>query len=147
MTTIVFRDGTLASDSMAYAGKGWVSPGSKTKIWRLRNGDRLGVSSAMVGAGEKLREWFEGGCRGDRGELPSEFMLVLVKGRNRLFVGNGSVNLSGPMRSRGFAIGSGADFAQGALHMGATAVEAVRVAIALDILSGGPIKILEYQPG
>lgn len=45
-----------------------------------------------------------------------------------------------------YALGSGSTVAMGAMQQGASAVEAVEAAIALDIYSGGPIRVLKQEP-
>lgn len=141
MTTIAYRDGILAGDSMAYGGQWCASPGQKWKIWRLTNGDRLGVSSTKVGAGEALRDWLNSG--GDRSLVPSEgIKAILVKADGQVFVANDGLHFSGPLDAPYVAIGSGADFAYGAMHHGADAVQAVRAAISHDQHTGGEVRVL-----
>ena len=48
----------------------------------------------------------------------------------------------GSTRLRFYAIGSGCEFATGAMEMGATAEEAVQVAIKHSTSCGGPINVL-----
>lgn len=141
MSTIAYRNGILAADSMAYGGKWCASPGAKWKIWRLDNGDRLGVTTCNVGAGEALRDWLNGG--GDRTLVPTEGLkAILVKTNGEVHVAEASVLFSGPIEVEFYAIGSGADFAIGAMAMGASAVEGVSCACRHDQHTGGPIRWL-----
>lgn len=142
MTTIAYRAGVLAADSRAYGGPYRPSPGQKCKIWRLKSGDRLGVSSAVPGTGERLREWFEDPSRCSPAELPKDFRLLLVKANGEVYLGDDSVHLSGPIETEYCAIGSGDVYAMGAMFMGASAVEAVQAACTFDPHTGGEIRTL-----
>jgi hypothetical protein len=53
--------------------------------------------------------------------------------------------VSGPLTAEFFAIGSGEQYAQGALEMGATAVEAVRVACKCDNFTDFPIHEISHR--
>lgn len=44
-----------------------------------------------------------------------------------------------------YALGSGSAVALGAMQCGATAEQAVEAAIALDIYSGGPVRVLKQE--
>ena len=140
MSTIAYRDGILAADSMAYGGKYTASPGLKWKIWRLDNGDRLGVSSVVPGAGEAVRDWLNGKL--EREHVPTDMVAIMIKGRDQLYVASGTLQFSGPIESEFYAIGGGADFAIGAMHQGADAAEAIRCAIAHDQHTGGEVRVL-----
>lgn len=147
MTTIVYRDGVMAGDTRAYSGD--KSPiGYKAKIRRLADGTLFGVSSNNVGADAVLQRWVEGGCvPPDSGDLkPDSFELLLVRPSGEVFYANSNLDLTGPLTADYFAIGSGNQFAQGAMAMGADARQAVQVGIDLDIWSGGPITTLEWEP-
>lgn len=67
-------------------------------------------------------------------------MLVLRKGS----IWQVSSELPGLLQEGGFpfAIGSGSEFALGAMHAGATPLEAIRIASKLDIYTGGPLDVL-----
>jgi ATP-dependent protease HslVU (ClpYQ) peptidase subunit len=144
LTTIAYRNGVLAADSMAYGGKYCASPGLKWKIGRLENGDRLGVSSNVVGAGEAMRDWLNG--RLERTLVPPDVRAILVNADGQVFIANDGVLFSGPIDTEFCAIGSGADFALGAMQHGADAVEAVRCAIAHDQHTGGEVRVLLDEP-
>jgi len=67
-------------------------------------------------------------------------MLVLRQGS----IWQASSELPGLLQEGGFpfAIGSGSEFALGAMHAGATPLEAIRIASKLDIYTGGPLDVL-----
>lgn len=143
MTTIVYRDGILASDRRAYAGD--KKPiGTKTKIHRLEDGTLWGVSSGNVGADALLGRWLKGGCEVvESSDLkPENFELIVIRPNGGIFYANGNLDLTGPLTAEYLAIGSGDHFAMGALAMGASAEVAVQIASNLDIWSGGGVDTL-----
>lgn len=143
MTTIAYRDGVLAADSRAYSGD--KTPiGSKTKIHRLADGSLLGVSTRDVGGDAVIRAWVEAGCPAPQsGDLrPSEFDALRIMPTGEVYYACGNLAWTGPLSAEYFAIGSGDQFALGAMAMGATAEEAVQAAIGLDPWSSGPVTIL-----
>lgn len=144
MTTIVYSKGLMVSDRRAYSGDR-AGIGSKTKIFRLADGSLFGVSSATLGASQQLREWIEKGAPlPENGEVmqPEKFELLLVKPTGDVYYAHDCLALVGPLKAEFHAIGSGAEYAKGALAMGATPEGAVTVACELDIWSGGGMDLL-----
>lgn len=137
MTTIAYRDGIMAADSRAYAGDKHPI-GSKVKIRRLEDGTLIGASTTIVGGGERVLDWIEGGMDNDE-VVPESFQVLVVRPGGKIFVGTGNCYLSGPLDASYIAIGSGEQYAHGALMMGASAVEAVRVACHCDPWTATPI--------
>lgn len=130
MTTIVYREGVLAADSQAYCGSRRVSLGTKVKVRRLEDGTLIGASSSIVGATDDLLDWYEHDT-----PLPEKydsFQLLVVNPDGSAFLAFDNTSLSGPITGDYYAIGSGEDFALGALAMGASAEEAVRIASQFD---------------
>ena len=143
MSTVVYRDGTLAADGKAYGGKGQASPGIKVKARRLSDGTRVGVVTAIIGQGERFMNWLEGG--GDPtawGEGPADLRAIVVRPDGGLYLYDDGLWPSGPIQTDRYAIGSGSDFAMAAMLMGADAVRAVEIASTLDMHSGGPVTVL-----
>lgn len=140
MTTIVFRDGIMAADTRAYAGD--KQPiGRKRKIQRLDDGTLIGVTSTTAGGGEALIEWWKQGRPKDF-ELPAHFTLLVVNAKGEVYYACNTRFISGPLTGDWWAIGSGEQYAAGALHRGATAREAVEVACDLDAWTAEPIDVL-----
>lgn len=146
MTTIAYRDGVLAADSRAYSGDK-VPIGFKKKIHRLVDGARFGVSTTSVGGDQLIRRWIEGGCKEVANDSlkPESFTAILVKADGSVFYANNNLEWSGPLSAEFIAIGSGEQFALGAMAMGATAEEAVEAAIRLDPWSDGEITVLRRE--
>jgi len=148
MTTIVYRDGVMAADSRAFAGDR--NPiGYKTKIRAMVVDDvayLVGVSSPAPGYGEAVLNWFEAGMDiHDTPPMPEQgFTLLAVDAGGQGYYAANSFYLSGPLTNEWWAIGSGDEFAIGALRSGATAVEAVAVAKEFDQWTGGPTHTLTF---
>lgn len=148
MTTIVYRDGTMAADSRAYAGDR--NPiGYKIKIRAAVVDDvayLVGVSTPAPGYGEAVLNWFEAGMNmHDTPPMPEQgFTLLAVDAAGQGYYASNSFYLSGPLEAPWWAIGSGDEFATGALERGSSAVEAVQVAKKHDQWTDGPIHTLSF---
>lgn len=144
MTTIVWRDGVLAADSRAYSGD--KTPiGFKKKIHRLDNGDLFGASSSKVGSVEHFMRLVNehGVFKSFEEEILLKAIVVTKDGSFYLF--NDLKSFSGPIHADYIAIGSGEEYALGALEMGSSAIEALEVAIRLDPWTGGEIATLRFE--
>ena len=145
MTTIVFRDGVLAADTRAYSGDR--SPiGFKQKIFQVRNSDgtlaTVGISTPNPGFSEEIRNWFVNEKHMDaQPEVRDRgFSALEITADGEVFYYSDNFTGSGPLTADWFAIGSGQDFAIGALEMGATAQEAVQIALQNDPWTGGVVQ-------
>lgn len=141
MTTLVFRYGVMASDSGGWVG-GIVTPWSR-KLIRGKSGVIYGGCGSAARVSEFF-SWVESGE--DAGEMVvpqvqddgSDFVVLIWRPDRGLFLltAQGEEDLRG---SPYCAIGGGAGVAYGALHHGASAVEAVEAAIAhSDCAAGKP---------
>lgn len=144
MTTIVYRNGVMACDSRAYGGDK-VPIGAKCKIERLEDGTLIGASSTEVGGPEAIRRWYKDGCP-DKPDypLPEKFTLLVAKLNGEIFTAASSYMLSGPLMGEYFAIGSGEEYALGAMAHGAGPETAVKLACELDVWSAEPIFSLTH---
>lgn len=144
MTTIAYRNGVLAGDSRAYSGER-MPIGTKTKVHRLSDGSLFGVSSGCIGADALVRAWVEDGCKPEQKDQvkPENFQLLLIRPNGDVFFARDNLSLSGPLVAPYVAIGTGAEYAMGAMEMGADSATALSVAIKLDPFSGGPITTLK----
>lgn len=136
MTTIACRDGEMAADTQC--GGDYV--GRVRKLHRLPDGSiaaGAGVSSAVYAA----IAWIQGGRQGDAPDVSRSGVLILrpdgsiwlVDGRWPEF----------PLMGDRYAIGSGGMAAMTAMHLGASAAEAVRVACLFDESSSAPIHTMK----
>lgn len=145
MTVIAWDGQTLAADKRCSYG-GMVC--TVTKIFRIGN-------LLVAGAGDfphvlAMVEWVR------RGRDPADFpvaqgskddwqpLLVIEPGGKALIYERTPYPVH--YEQDYMTLGSGREYARAALHMGADAVEAVRVASALDVNCGNGVDILELQP-
>lgn len=143
MSTVVYKDGDLASDSKAYGGKGMPSPGLKNKARRLQDGTRVGVVTAIVGMAERFTAWLEAGADPAAwGQGDADLRALVIRPDGGLYLYDDSLWPSGPIKSARYAIGSGSEYAMAAMLMGADIVRAVEVAAELDPHTGGPVTVL-----
>lgn len=135
MTTIAYRGGVLAADTQVNSGNG-NRAGSVHKIGATKDGYRWAFSGALQMQAACV-SWAER-REGLPPEIDGVFILIDPAGRHREWWGQGWLEVADPQA----AWGSGERIARGAMFAGASAVEAVRAAIALDPESGGKITVL-----
>lgn len=156
VTTIAFKEGTLASDSLV----SWVSEaggGTKyeaVKLYRVcgqlpgRPFDEMLIGIAgSVPTGQSFLEWVQRGgdppdsLVKDRAEMDA---LVVFKSTGEAVVtdGGGAVMLQG---APFYAIGSGRNAALAAMHAGCTANHAVEIACRIDLYSGGELQLMRFD--
>jgi len=138
---------TIATDGRSMAGDGQIADQfdtvldtARAKVHRLSNGSVVG------GAGNSFdllswRNWLEAGKQGDCPISDERFAgLILSTDGVILWVDHKGreIEVPGPC-----AIGSGQDFAIGAMEAGATPEEAVRIACKRDSGTGGAVIALE----
>lgn len=137
MTIIAYRNGVMASDSLittsqtrtdyikkvATNKKGWI-------------GGACGDYMALV----HYLEWIENGCKKKFVASDKEFSALLMSPDGKLHFLDETRKTE--LTNSFYAIGSGADIALGAMQFGANAVEAVKVAIALNIHCGGDVHFI-----
>jgi 20S proteasome alpha/beta subunit len=133
MTTIAYRDGILAGDTRVTT-EDLVSPEKIRKVFKLRNGC-LFAHSGDAEEGELLKRSIIKG-----GPMPkikdSDAICVMPNGDILFTEGLTWTKIVAPF----VALGSGKQFAYGAMQYGASAADAVRVACKLDKHSGLPIQ-------
>lgn len=122
-----------------------ILPEKALKIVKSKTGHIGAICGSYDAQAEFFLRWIKGGCV-DEPVYPkadSAFIMVTLKGRLQEFVKDGQIQLINHWGY--YAWGSGVEFAMGALAHGATAIEAVEIAIRHDPFSGG--KIRHYSVG
>lgn len=141
MTTIAYRDGVLASDSQATTTKVQLL-GECKKIFRLKNGDCIGLAGATAAFNICLRE-LNKAAKENEGKLPTlprqATVLLATKEKKLWLWERGWEDYSS---EEYFAIGSGWVIALSAMDAGATAREAIEIACRRDIYTSGRIQTL-----
>jgi 20S proteasome alpha/beta subunit len=142
MTIICWDGKTLAADKRGSDGG---CPRTITKIRRTRGGHLMGCSGSANRDAE-IMAWYENGADpkgypdSERDEQKCSVLLVIQPGPIVKYFNGTPYPVV--FEDKYVCIGSGRDYAQAALHLGHSAVEAVGVAIALDINCGNGIDAL-----
>ena len=144
MTTIALdANGFIAADSLTTFGNER-GRNAQTKI--VRYGDVLYAFAGLTTAKHALARWHSEGADPDKqpkfGENPDHewTMLVIRASSPVLYYHAGSAY--GMEIEPPFAIGSGGNFALGAMWAGSSAEEAVEIATHLDVKTGGKIQVV-----
>lgn len=143
MTTIIYTDGVMYADSRAYSG-GKQPVGRKHKLHRLKDGSIVGVSCAKVGEAERFVAWLNANnCAFDPTKNePFDVQALLVRQNGEVFYLNDSGYPSGPLIGEHFVIGSGEEYAMGALKAGANPRMAIGIAAECDHFTALPVTVL-----
>lgn len=142
MTTIAYRDGVLAADTLATWGDS--RDGRCTKI--AKRGPVLAAGAGSMAQVQAFLDWFRAGMKGDpppaqAGDNSAFCYLIEPSGWFLMWGPRGWER----SRDDALALGSGGEYARGAMSAGATAEEAVAIAILHDVKSGGPITVLSVR--
>lgn len=138
MTTIIYKDKRLFVDSRAYSGD--KTPiGSKNKLHFLEDGVYAG-SSTVTGAPERLFELLrDGGVQAHvKEDLNVDAIYIQDNGCVYFFSNGPHWTIIDP--DQHLALGSGAQYALGALECGADGYAAMAIACRLDVWTGLPIR-------
>lgn len=137
MTTIAYRDGIMAADSCVVYGDGIA--GHTKKLMRVK-GAVIGYCGDFSSF-QPFCKWYEAGA--DPAAWPAQMERIGAMVASRA----GLVRYDGPhpmfIEHSFHSIGSGFQAALGAMHMGASAVGAVKIATKVDLYSGGPVRTLK----
>ncbi|MGJ4953059.1 hypothetical protein [Bradyrhizobium sp. HKCCYLS20291] len=139
MTTIAYRNGMLAADTRMIQGTAII--GNVVKIVRREDGLLAGGAGDCAWV-QAFHRWFLGHEEGDPPELDDNCKGIIVRPDKtvEMFEPMGTIEFKPPF----VAMGSGKEFALGAMWMGATAEQAVRAAMELDPGTGGNITVLTH---
>ena len=141
MTTVAYRHGIMAADTRMIQGSAII--GDFVKIVRRKDGVLAGAAGD-AGWAQAFHRWFLDGEKGDYPMLEENSKGVIVRGRRKqveMLEQGGWIIFKPPF----FAMGSGKEFALGAMAQGATAEQAVDVAMRFDPGSGGQIMVLRHD--
>ena len=143
MTCIAWDGKTLAADKRGSAGSVAVTV---TKIHRLTNGNLVGVSGDLV-VGMAMLAWLQAGA--NAADLPEKqknrdnYCGVLEIRKDGTAWKYEDTAFPFQLEDSFCAIGSGRDFAVAAMHLGKSALEAVKIACLYDPACGNGFTELE----
>lgn len=143
MTTVVYFDGVLAADRLCAAGSR--REGMIRKVAKRKSDGALIGGCGSVSIVSEYMAWF---LAGERGKAPTlgeddkhDAEMIVVRPGRKVFLYDRTGKYQ--LKAKCIAMGSGCEYAYGALEMGADAVEAVKVAIRRDAYSGGGVNAYE----
>lgn len=141
MTTIVYRDGTLAADRRVSHGDSIVAD-TYRKVFETHDG-WYGAWCGAVVDGHAFQIWADD--LRDKPPPKGHYTGVLVSPKGVVHEFENGVILPRPRKKKFFAWGSGANTALGALHAGADARKAVLIAQKVDAFSGGGVDSIKIK--
>lgn len=144
MTTIAYRDGIMAADTLVTGGD--VRRGHVLKIGQTALGSLVGVTG-MAGMLDEVIGWLSaGGRREEYPKVPPDShisgIVACLDGRVGVFSTHGVMQWA---ETEFVAVGSGNEIAMGAMAMGASAEKAVEIAAQFDVYTGGRITTLSLD--
>lgn len=152
MTAIAYKDGTLACDTLVTEDGGYIRAGYVSKIARSPGniaGGAAGRMSAMMTfldfiSSGRVDTWAEGGFKDkiDFGGDVDSFEGLLVMPDGEAIVIDSTGHAIRGLKKPFYALGS-INLLSGAMAAGASAVEAVKIAIALATYCGGDINAMQ----
>jgi ATP-dependent protease HslVU (ClpYQ) peptidase subunit len=146
MSTVAWDGKTLAADRQRTMG-GTPIAFEKTFTMHMRGGEYHFAMTGSVQNANKFKEWVIRGMNPNlKPALTDEFSAIMVNqsaDKSVSAVLYEADLIATPLERGNWAMGSGADFALGAMAMGADAVKAVEIAIELDVHSGIGITAVE----
>ncbi len=156
MTTIAYRDKTMCSDSQATRGD-FIDNLSTTKIFEVGDGILIGISGSALDALEFV-EWFKDTLEASNVQEQNPYVSVLPPEKlvnenfhclvaypdDTVYEFFGCEKVMECAESYA-AVGSGMFYAMSAMDAGASAEEAVCVAIKRDVFSGGDIQVFQCE--
>ena len=145
MTVVAFDGQSLAGDRLAAAG-GTPLPRTRKVFWlRAPNGKQalVGFSGGSSYTNAYLN-WMNGGPAPVSG--PDEkWSILLIEHPRLVWYRSDSANRWDLFGATKWAIGSGADYALGAMAAGKTAADAVRIASRLDVGCGLGVDVVRFR--
>lgn len=140
MTTIAYKDGIIAYDGRCTAG-GTIVYDDFDKL-REREGVRFIGAGSTNDINELVDAYFGQEINGD-----CDARLMVIEAEALMLIGHSDGRLwkSPLVFDRPYAVGSGSDHALTAMDMGATAYQAVEIAMKRDSCTGGKIRTITVK--
>lgn len=142
MTTIAYRDGELATDSRITAGDMIVSD-KRTKVHRLRDGSLMAWAGSVQDAELLLQAMRRTAKPAEKHPKLEDISALHLRTDGTLWEYEGEAWVKQDLGY--YATGSGSPYAFAAMDAGASAKDAVRIAIKRDANSGGRVQSLKLE--
>lgn len=144
MTTIVWDTKTFAADRQTTFG-GTPVAGNKITKTKYKGQEAFIGTAGEVEVCTAVEDWIKAGCKGSP-KLPEEpqFSAMIVVKSGEVYFMSGST-FAHSMGKTKWAIGSGADYALGAMYAGRSAKEAVEIASQLDTGTGLGVDVVTFK--
>ncbi len=139
MTTIAYRDGVIACDSQVTAGDLIVTKG-RNKVRRREGVTLIGCGNENI-VDKVFRTWPNVSVGSDEWNA----YVIDCEGTWECGSNDGILWKVRMRRGEHGALGSGRCYALGAMDMGASAADAVRIASERDVNTGGKIRAIEVD--
>lgn len=143
MTTVCYRDGVLAADSLVTLGDTKIH-GHMRKLRRVHD-NLIGVAGGVAECDEFLSWCKAGGYTTETDPPLGEYRALVVQPNGKVLEFEQGKCLPRMSNTKFYAIGSGAPYALAAMYAGASAVEAVKISCKIDTSSGLPVKKLTLK--
>ena len=149
MTTIAYKNGTLAGDSRIVSGD-LIDQGEVQKVFKLGNGVLIGFAGTLSTIQEAIRELkkdpntltiTKSGRKSKHRDDWCEAIVVYPDGLVKILEENGWVE----KKAKHYAIGSGSLPAEVAMRCGKTARQAVKIAMEFDGQTGGKVHTVQLD--
>jgi len=149
MTVIAWDGKTLSADKQTTAGS---MKRKLRKITRLDNGHLIGATGNSTDC-KRYMEWYDSVCKKEVGEFvkfptwqgDSHPHLMVVTPWKGVYMYTGTDEYLDYTENDVFAIGSGAEYALGAMRAGADSVKAIEIASEFDAYCGMGIDSIELE--
>ena len=128
MTTIAYKNGIIACDKQGT----WYNQASKAPFKAIVTEDVVYLITGVLATGLRFIEYLQGGQEGKPPKIKDTTIYEFDRNTGKLNVWE-SRHISFPIVDKIWADGSGGQFAIGAMAMGATPEQAVRIAIKYDV--------------
>jgi hypothetical protein len=150
MTIIAYKDGIMAADSACWSD-GYTQEVPYPKLTRSPGGSVVGMAGHL-GDAWLLREWVLAGMPEDRkpdfgGTEEEQPDVMMAKGDGTLWFARGALRFSPVPQPKCIGGRAAANFVEGAIAAGASAEEAVRLAIQYHQWAGGSVQVMVVRPG
>lgn len=147
MTTIAYDGYDLAADSQVTSGNEKVTGVQKIHEIQIKGKTYWIGLSGTTKYFKDVIAWTRRGCTKPEPKVNGEVdgMLISYEGCVMILVDDGE-NISWDEWHKPVAIGSGGQFAIGAMLAGKSAKQAVNIAAKVDTLTGGPVNVININP-